>query len=59
MTDIMKMNENDMEQVNGGNFFTDMETILKIIIKEPVKPMISSIPSIPTTPAPVVGRGKC
>ena len=52
----MKLSENNMEQVNGGNFFTDMETILKIIIKEPVKPMI---PSIPTTPAPVVGRGKC
>ena len=51
-----ELNANEMEQVNGGNFYTDMETILKIIIKEPVKPMI---PSIPTTPAPVVGRGKC
>ena len=34
MTDIMKMNENDMEQVNGGNFFADLEEVLRQIFAD-------------------------
>ena len=34
MTDIKKMNENDMEQVNGGNFFADLEEVLRRIFAD-------------------------
>ena len=34
MTDIKKMNENDMEQVNGGNFFADLEEVLRQIFAD-------------------------
>ena len=49
MTDIKKMNENDMEQVNGGNFFADLEKVLRRIFADDAKP----------SPEPVTGRGKC
>ena len=49
MTDIKKMNENDMEQVNGGNFFADLEEVLRRIFADDAKP----------APEPVTGRGKC
>ena len=49
MTDIKKMNENDMEQVNGGNFFADLEEVLRRIYEEKAKP----------TKEPLTGRGKC
>ena len=49
MTDINKMNENDMEQVNGGNFFADLEEDLRRIFADDAKP----------SPEPVTGRGKC
>ena len=49
MTDIKKMSENDMEQVNGGNFFADLEEVLRRIFADDAKP----------SPEPVTGRGKC
>ena len=49
MTDIKKMNENDLEQVNGGNFFADLEEVLRRIFADDAKP----------SPEPVTGRGKC
>ena len=49
MTDIKKMNENDMKQVNGGNFFADLEEVLRRIFADDAKP----------SPEPVTGRGKC
>ena len=45
----MKLNENDMEQVNGGNFFADLEEVLRRIFADDAKP----------SPEPVTGRGKC
>ncbi len=55
----MKTNEmkvNEMEQVNGGNFFADLEEVLRRIFAEPAKP---TTPNAPTSPEPVTGRGKC
>ena len=49
MTDIKKMNENDMEQVNGGNFYADLEEVLRRIFADDAKP----------SPEPLIGRGKC
>ncbi len=56
MTDIMKMNENDMEQVNGGNFFADLEEVLRRIFANDAKP---SQQNNPAAPKPVTARGKC
>jgi hypothetical protein len=51
-----KLNMNELELVNGGNFFADLEEVLRNIFQEPAKP---AMPSVPTTPAPAIGRGKC
>lgn len=51
-----ELNMNEMEQVNGGNFFADLEEVLRRIFQEPAKP---TIPSIPNSPNPVIARGKC
>ena len=51
----MKLSENNMEQVNGVNFFADLEEVLRRIFQDP-KPTKQDTP---TTPAPVTGRGKC
>ena len=56
MTDIKKMNENDMEQVNGGNFFADLEDVLRRIFADDAKPTQQNNP---TSPEPVTARGKC
>ncbi len=52
----MKTNElkvNEMEQVSGGNFFADLEEVLRRIFADDSKP------AKPTTPTSVTGRGKC
>ena len=56
MTDIKKMNENDMEQVNGGNFVADLEEVLRRIFANDAKP---SQQNNPVAPKPVTARGKC
>ena len=55
----MKTNElkvNEMEQVSGGNFFADLEDVLKRIFQDiPYPPK----PGEPASPKPVTARGKC
>lgn len=50
-----ELKANEMEQVSGGNFFADLEEVLRRIFQDP-KPTKQDTP---TTPAPVTGRGKC
>ena len=50
----MKMNE--LEQVSGGNFFADLEKVLRNIFQEPAKP---TTPSKPAKPDRLIARGKC
>ena len=55
----MKTNElkvNEMEQVSGGNFFADLEDVLRRIFGEPAKP---ATPTNPTKMTPATARGKC
>ncbi len=55
----LKINElkaDEMKQVNGGNFFADLEEVLRRIfqdIPEPAKPVKPDAPEI------VKARGKC
>ena len=50
------MELNEMEQVNGGNFFADLEEDLRKIFAEPSSP---AQPADPSTPKPAIARGKC
>ena len=50
-----ELKANEMDQVSGGNFFADLEEVLRRIFQDP-KPTKQDTP---TTPAPVTGRGKC
>ena len=50
------MELNEMEQVNGGNFFADLEEVLRKIFAEPSSP---AQPADPSTPKPAIARGKC
>ena len=50
------MELNAMEQVNGGNFFADLEEVLRKIFAEPSSP---AQPADPSTPKPAIARGKC
>ena len=55
----MKTNElkvNEMEQVSGGNFFADLEDVLRKIFADDKKP---TQPNNQTSPEPVTARGKC
>ena len=55
----MKTNElkvNEMEQVSGGNFFADLEEVLRRIFAEPNKP---ATPNNPTRTKAVPVRVKC
>ena len=55
----MKTNElkvNEMEQVSGGNFFADLEDVLRRIFGEPNKP---ATPNNPTRMKAVPVRVKC
>ena len=55
----MKTNElkvNEMAQVSGGNFFADLEDVLRRIFQDiPYPPK----PGEPAEPKPVTARGKC
>ncbi len=50
-TNELKMNE--LEQASGGNFFADLEEVLRKIFREPSKQ------GNPTKQEPAIGRGKC
>ena len=52
MKDIKRMNENDMELVNGGNFFADLEEVLRRIFADDKSKQQNN-------PKPVTARGKC
>ena len=52
----VKMNANEIEQVNGGNFIDTMKDILNKIFPDPKEP---KKPIIPDFPQPVMARGKC
>ena len=52
----MKLSENNMEQVNGGNFFADLEEVLRRIFADDAK---SKQQNNPTSPKPVTVRVKC
>ena len=51
-----ELNGNEMEQVSGGNFFADLEEVLRRIFTEPSD---SKKQADPTKPATKTGRGKC
>ena len=58
-----KMNLNELEQVNGGNFLDDIKDILKKLNPFKNEPTIK-IPLNPDKPEPmipnhVIARGKC
>ena len=51
---INELKENEMEQVCGGNFFADLEDVLRRIFTEPSKP---ANPGFPQMPEPMTSRG--
>ena len=51
-----ELNVNEMKQVSGGNFFADLEDVLRRIFEDiPYPPK----PGEPVPPKPVTARGKC
>lgn len=50
------MELNEMEQVSSGNFFADLEEVLRKIFAEPSSP---AQPGGPAAPRPAIARGKC
>ena len=50
---IRELNANEMEKVNGRNFFADLEDVLRNIFQGPAKP------GNQTSPEPKTARGKC
>ncbi len=51
-----ELKANEMEQVTGGNFFADLEEVLRRIFAEPSEPAKQNTP-IP--PKPAKAREKC
>ncbi len=51
-----ELKANEMEQVSGGNFFADLEEVLRKIFEKDTKP---AKPGNPTAPETVTARGKC
>ena len=51
-----KLTMNEMEHVNGGNFFADLEEVLRRIFERPAEP---AKPVNPAPQEPVTARGKC
>ena len=55
----MKTNElkvKEMEQISGGNFFADLEEVLRRIFQDSPEPTKTGDP---TSPKPVTAKGKC
>ena len=51
-----ELNMNEMEQVNGGTFFSDVKDLLLKLIPDPFDPMKRIDPPIPELE---IARGKC
>ncbi|MBR6706803.1 MAG: hypothetical protein IKI84_09015 [Clostridia bacterium] len=51
-----ELKANEMEQVNGGNFFADLEEVLRRIFAEPSEPAKQNTP---VPPKPAKARVKC
>ena len=51
-----ELKTNEMEQASGGNFFADLEDVLRNIFQEPKKP---AEPDEKNPPENVTARGKC
>ena len=51
-----ELKANEMEQVTGGNFFADLEDVLRRIFAEPSDP---SKQNTPIPPKPAKAREKC
>ena len=49
MNNNAELNFDALNTVNGGNFFADLEEVLRRIFADDAKP----------SPEPVTGRGKC
>lgn len=56
VADSEELSESDMEQISGGNFFADLEDVLRKIFADDKKP---TQPNKQTSPEPVTARGKC
>lgn len=54
--EIRELEANETEKVSGGNFFADLEDVLRNIFQEPAKP---TKPDNQTPQEPKTGRGKC
>ena len=46
----MKLDMNELEQANGGNFLDDIKDILKKIIPNPFAPKEPLFPNLPENP---------
>ena len=51
-----ELNFDALNTVNGGNFFADLEEVLRRIFADDAKPTQQNNP---TSPEPVTARGKC
>ena len=49
LENVKALNDMEMAKVAGGNFFADLEEVLRRIFADDAKP----------SPEPVTGRGKC
>ena len=56
VADFGELSESDLEQISGGNFFADLEDVLRKIFADDKK---TTQPNNPTSPEPVTARGKC
>ena len=56
VADFGELSESDLEQISGGNFFADLEDVLRKIFADDKKP---TQPNNQTSPEPVTARGKC
>ena len=55
----MKLSENNMEQVNGGNFFADLEDVLRRIFADDANPTQQNDPTSPESLTRLKKPGSC
>ncbi len=51
-----ELNTNEMKQVSGGNFFADLEEVLRNIFQDSPE---TTKQDDPASPKPATARGKC
>ena len=56
LENVKALNDMEMAKVAGGNFFADLEDVLRKIFADDKK---TTQPNNPTSPEPVTARGKC